>query len=54
VDGTTGRYRVRRGDTLTQLAARDPRRSVTVASLAKRNHVANPNLIYVGQILLTG
>jgi hypothetical protein len=44
-------YRVRRGDNLTHIAARHAGSRVTVASLAKRNQLDNPNLIYAGQLL---
>lgn len=39
-------YTVRSGDTLSAIASRY---HTTVASLAKTNHIANPNLIRVGQ-----
>ena len=44
--GTT--YRVRAGDTLSGIASRY---GTTVAKLASLNHIANPNLISVGQVL---
>jgi LysM repeat protein len=49
--GTTGgsTYTVVAGDTLGTIAARY---ATTVATLAALNHLANPNLIYVGQVLL--
>lgn len=47
-------YRVRRGDNLTLIAARHPRRRVTVASLTTLNHVNNPDRIYTGQMLTLG
>lgn len=51
--GTSGqsrveRYTVRYGDTLGQIAKRF---GVTVAEIAEENHIADPNLIYVGQVL---
>lgn len=39
-------YIVRRGDTLSQIGRRSGR---TVAYLAARNHIRNPNIIYPGQ-----
>ena len=42
-------YTVVAGDTLGAIAARY---GTTVATLAALNHLANPNLIYVGQVLL--
>ena len=47
--GTT--YRVAAGDTLGSIAARF---GTTVASLAALNHLADPNLIFVGQLLNLG
>ncbi|HET6965334.1 MAG TPA: LysM peptidoglycan-binding domain-containing protein [Acidimicrobiales bacterium] len=44
-----GRYTVRTGDTLGAIAARF---GTTVASLAAANHIADPNVIEVGQVLL--
>ena len=44
-------YTVRRGDTLSGIASRF---GTTVADLARINSIANPNLIYVGQILTLG
>jgi len=41
-------YIVRRGDTLTQIAAEF---NVTIESIVKLNNIANPNLILVGEIL---
>jgi LysM repeat protein len=46
--GSTGTYRVRAGDNLGAIADRF---GTTVAALAAENHLANPNLIYVGQVL---
>ncbi|MFT3710115.1 MAG: LysM peptidoglycan-binding domain-containing protein [Archangium sp.] len=43
-------YRVQRGDTLSAIAGRF---HTSVATLAKLNHLANPNLILVGQVLKT-
>jgi LysM repeat protein len=43
-----GTYRVVSGDTLGAIAARH---GTTVAALAALNHLANPNLLYVGQVL---
>ena len=51
--GVIASHRVQLGDNLTQIAARLPSR-VTVASLAKLNHLKDPDLIYVGQVLRTG
>lgn len=45
-DGAT--YRVQRGDTLFRIARQH---NTTVAELARINHIANPNLIRVGQVL---
>ncbi|HLY82175.1 MAG TPA: LysM peptidoglycan-binding domain-containing protein, partial [Acidimicrobiales bacterium] len=41
-------YTVRRGDTLGAIAARY---GTTIADLVTANHLANPNLIYPGQVL---
>jgi peptidoglycan endopeptidase LytE len=41
-------YRVQAGDTLGSIAARF---GTTVATLASINHLADPNLIYVGEVL---
>lgn len=41
-------YTVRSGDTLSAIAGRH---GTTVGALAKANHIANPNKIYVGQKL---
>lgn len=41
-------YTVHRGDTLTQIAARF---GTTVYALAQLNGIANPSMIYVGQVL---
>lgn len=41
-------YRVNSGDTLSGIATRF---NTTVSALAERNHIANPNLIYAGEIL---
>ncbi len=43
-----GTYIVRRGDTLSMIAARF---NTTVATLAQINNILNPNLIYAGQTL---
>jgi len=43
------RYTVQPGDTLTRIAARF---GSTVSEIAATNGLANPNLIYVGQVLL--
>lgn len=43
-----GTYRVRAGDTLSGIASRY---GTTVAKLAALNHIANPNVISVGQVL---
>jgi peptidoglycan endopeptidase LytE len=42
-------YTVRPGDTLASIAAR---LGVTYQALAATNHIANPNLIYPGQVLI--
>jgi LysM repeat protein len=42
-------YVVQRGDTLSRIASRF---GTTVALLVQANNIANPNLIYVGQVLL--
>lgn len=42
-------YTVRRGDTLWAVSRRF---NTTVAALAERNHIQNPNLIYPGQVLV--
>jgi peptidoglycan endopeptidase LytE len=47
--GASGRYLVRPGDTLSAIAART---GTTVAELASLNHLADPNLILIGQILI--
>jgi LysM repeat protein len=44
----TGTYVVVAGDTLSRIAARY---GTTVAALAQANNIANPNLIFVGQVL---
>lgn len=41
-------YQIRRGDTLSALAARY---GTTVSALARANNIANPNLIYAGATL---
>ena len=46
-----GTYTVRAGDTLGSIAARY---GTTAAALAAANHIADPNLIYVGQVLTVG
>jgi len=43
------RYIVRAGDTLSQLAARF---GTTVAAIMEANNLSNPDLIFVGQILM--
>ncbi len=43
------RYTVQPGDTLTRIAARF---GTTVAAIVESNRLTNPNLIYVGQVLL--
>jgi LysM repeat protein len=42
-------YVVQRGDTLTAIAARF---QTTVAAIVQANNIHNPNLIYVGQVLI--
>jgi murein DD-endopeptidase MepM/ murein hydrolase activator NlpD len=44
----TGRYTVRRGDTLTSIALRQKR---SVESLAQANGITDPNRIFAGQLL---
>jgi len=44
----TGSYTVRSGDTLANIAARY---GTSVSTLAAINHLSNPNLIYVGEVL---
>lgn len=46
--GETIRYTIKKGDTLSQIANRY---GTTVAELAGINQIANPNLIYPGQII---
>ena len=46
---TGGTYTVRRGDTLSGIAKRH---GTDVQALAKLNHIANPNLIHVGDVLV--
>ena len=41
-------YKIRRGDTLSQIARRY---GTTVAALAQLNGISNPNRIYAGQVL---
>ncbi len=48
---TSTTYRVMAGDTLGSIAARF---GTTWSALAALNHLANPNLIYVGQVLQIG
>jgi murein DD-endopeptidase MepM/ murein hydrolase activator NlpD len=47
----TGRYTVRRGDTLSAIAARN---GTTVQALVAANGIRNPNLIVIGQNLSLG
>ncbi|MDA1239328.1 MAG: LysM domain-containing protein [Chloroflexi bacterium] len=42
-------YRVQRGDTLSQIAARH---GVTTAAVVRANRIANPNALLVGQVLV--
>ena len=46
--GGTTTYTVVRGDTLGNIARRF---NTTVANIAALNHIANPNLIYPGQVI---
>lgn len=46
---TSGTYVVQPGDTLTKIAQRF---GTTVQALVQANNIANPNLIYVGQVLV--
>lgn len=48
VPGPCGTYTVRSGDTLSAIARRF---GTTVWALASINHIANPNLIFPGQVL---
>jgi hypothetical protein len=52
--GVIGTVRVQRGDTLSGIAKRYWQSWVTAASIAKLNHLTNPDRIYVGQVLLIG
>jgi LysM repeat protein len=45
-------YTVRSGDNLTSIAAEYPDPSITAASIAALNHLANPNLLGIGQVLV--
>lgn len=45
------RYTVVSGDTLTSIAHKYPDADITAASLASINHIADPNVIHVGQVL---
>ncbi|MCA9910660.1 MAG: LysM peptidoglycan-binding domain-containing protein, partial [Anaerolineae bacterium] len=51
VPPTTGTYVVQRGDTLYAIARRF---NTTVQAIAAANGIANPNLIYPGQVLQVG
>ena len=44
----TGRYTVRRGDTLSSIALRQKR---SVDALAQANGITDPNRIFAGQVL---
>lgn len=44
-------YKVRNGDTLSKIAARA---GVTVDDLCKLNHLADPDMIRIGQVLKIG
>ena len=46
-----GSYTIQRGDTLGGIAKRF---NTTVGELASANHIANPNLIYPGEVLRLG
>lgn len=46
---TEQQYRVVRGDTLGSIARRF---GTTITAIAQRNRIVNPNLIYVGQLLI--
>ena len=50
-DSPAHTYTVRNGDTLASIAER---LGTTVRALASANHIADPNLIYVGQVLTLG
>lgn len=52
--GGAGRYTVKTGDTLTSIAARYTNPAITWQTLAHINHIANPNVIYAGQVLIIG
>ena len=46
--GPATNYAVQAGDTLSSIAAD---RGTTVAELVKRNNIANPDLIQIGQMI---
>jgi LysM repeat protein len=48
VPGPATNYAVQAGDTLSSIAAD---RGTTVAELVKRNNIANPDLIQIGQMI---
>ena len=52
--GQVGTWTVRDGDTLTSIAHRYPQAWITAASIARLNHLADPDKIYVGQHLKIG
>jgi LysM repeat protein len=47
-------YTVQQGDSLSSIATRYPNPNITANSIARLNGIANPNLIYPGQILRIG
>lgn len=47
-DNTCIKYKVKPGDNLTYIAERF---HTTVSSIVKINHIKNPNIIYIGQVL---
>lgn len=47
-DNTCIKYKVKPGDNLTYLAEKF---KTTVSSIVKMNHIKNPNIIYIGQVL---
>lgn len=54
VEETVKEYRVVAGDTLSAIAARFLGSADRFREIAAKNNIANPNLIYVGQVLKIG